>query len=149
MWYLLNARLFTGICKLCRSDHHAAVSVANSGEDSFKVQYDEPATAQSEEPATAQSEEPATAQSEEPATAQSEEPATAQSEEPATAQSEEPATAQSEEPATAQSEVPAVTQSEELARAPEPIPEFLPAQPHASSDSGSQLGVCFVLLFCP
>ena len=125
MWYLLNAWLFTGICKLCRSDHHAAVSVANSGEDSFKVQYDEPATAQSEEPATAQSEEPATAQS------------------------EEPATAQSEEPATAQSEVPAVTQSEELARAPEPIPEFLPAQPHASSDSGSQLGVCFVLLFCP
>ena len=141
MWYLLNAWLFTGICKLCRSDHHAAVSVANSGEDSFKVQYDEPATAQSEEPATAQSEEPATAKSEEPATAQSEEPATAQS--------EEPATAQSEEPATAQSEVPAVTQSEELARAPEPIPEFLPAQPHASSDSGSQLGVCFVLLFCP
>ena len=125
MWYLLNAWLFTGICKLCRSDHHAAVSVANSGEDSFKVQYDEPATAQSEEPATAQSEEPATAQS------------------------EEPATAQSEEPATAQSEVPAVTQSEELARAPEPIPEFLPAQPHASSDSGSQLGVCSVLLFCP
>ena len=125
MWYLLNAWLFTGICKLCRSDHHAAVSVANSGEDSFKVQYDEPATAQSEEPATAQSEEPATAQS------------------------EEPATAQSEEPATAQSEVPAVTQSEELARAPEPIPEFLPAQPHASSDSGSQLRVCFVLLFCP
>ena len=63
-----------------------------------------------------------------------------------TVQCDEPATAQSEEPATAQSEEPAVTQSKELARAPEPIPEFLPSQPHASSDSGSQLEVCFVLL---
>ena len=73
-----------------------------------------------------------------------------QCDEPATAQSDEPAAAQSEEPATTQSEEPAVTQCEELTTelAPEPIPEFLSSQPHASSDSESQLEVCFVLLFC-
>ena len=110
MWYLLSAWLFTGICKLCRRNHLAAVGVANPVEDSFTVQCDEPATAQSDEPAAAQSEEPATTQSQEPA----------------------------------------VTQCEELTTelAPEPIPEFLPSQPHASSDSESQLEVCFVLLFC-
>ena len=66
-----------------------------------------------------------------------------QCDEPATAQSDEPAAAQSEEPATTQSEEPAVTQCEELTTelAPEPIPEFLPSQPHASSDSESQLAV--------
>ena len=36
----LNAWLFTGICKLCRNDHLAAVCVVNPGEDSFTVQCD-------------------------------------------------------------------------------------------------------------
>lgn len=82
--YLPNVWLFTGICKLCRNDHLAAVRVVNPGEDSL----------------------------------------------------------------TLQSEEPAVTQSEEFTRAPEPIHEFLPLQLHASSDSGSQLEVCFALLLC-
>ena len=94
MRYLLNVQLFTGICKLCRTDHLAAVRVVNPGEGSLALQSDEPAVSQSEEPA--------------------------------------------------------VAQSEELARAPEPIPECLPSQPHALNkiDSGSQLEVCFALPLC-
>ena len=34
----LNGWLFTGICKLSRNDHLAAVGVVNPGEDSFTVQ---------------------------------------------------------------------------------------------------------------
>ena len=92
MWYLINVLLFTGICKVCRNDHLAAVRVVNPGENLFTVQSDEPAVAQSDDTA--------------------------------------------------------VTQSEVLARAPEGIPEFLSPQPHASSDSGSQLEVCFAFLLC-
>ena len=73
MWNLLNVRLFTGICKLCRNDHLAVVRVVNIGEDSFMVQSEEPAVTQSEEPAVTQSEEPAVTPSEELAIAQSEE----------------------------------------------------------------------------
>ena len=100
MWNLLNVRLFTGICKLCRNDHLAVVRVVNIGEDSFMVQSEEPAVTQSEEPAVTPSEELA------------------------------------------------IAQSEELSRTTEAIPEILPSQPHASSDSGSQLEVCFTLLLC-
>jgi len=64
-----------------------------------------------------------------------------------TMQSEEPAVTQSDEPAVTQSREPAVTPCEELARSTEPVPEILRSQPHASSDSGSQLEVCFTLLF--
>ena len=108
MWNLLNVRLFTGICKLCRNDHLAVVRVVNIGEDSFMVQSEEPPVTQSEEPAVTQSEEPAVTPSEELA----------------------------------------IAQSEELSRTTEAIPEILPSQPHASSDSGSQLEVCFTLLLC-
>ena len=100
MWNLLNVRLFTVICKLCRNDHLAVVRVVNIGEDSFMVQSEEPAVTQSEEPAVTPSEELA------------------------------------------------IAQSEELSRTTEAIPEILPSHPHVSSDSGSQLEVCFTLLLC-
>ena len=40
-----------------------------------------------------------------------------------------------------------IEQSAELPGVPILIPEFLSPEPHASSDSGGQLHVCFVLIF--
>ena len=41
-----------------------------------------------------------------------------------------------------------IAQSAELPGIPLLIPELLPPEAHTSSDSGSQLDVCFVLMFC-